>query len=147
MQLLIEYASKLLPAADVEILDLHHRAKVDAPSGTAYMLADAAAKGVNSRSQETSSGTQADSRNAPRLVTSRDEAKSPRRKGDIGMQALRGGGVPGEHTVYYLLDSERIEITHRAGDRAIFADGAVLAASWLLGKSPGYYSMRDVLSA
>ncbi|MCB0346306.1 MAG: 4-hydroxy-tetrahydrodipicolinate reductase [Bdellovibrionales bacterium] len=134
MQLLVEQAVKLLPEADVEVLDIHHRAKVDAPSGTAFMLAQSALKGRGGESKSA-------------LITSRDDVKAARKPGEITLQSLRGGGVPGEHTVYLFSDSERIEITHRAGDRGIFADGAVKAASWLIGKSPGFYSMRDVLGA
>lgn len=133
LQYLVEEAAKMLPNADIEILDLHHRAKVDAPSGTAFMLADAVAAG---RGLE---------RKQLKRVTARDAIKSARSEGEVGMQALRGGSAAGEHTVYLLCDAERLELTHRAAERSIFADGAVRAARWLVQQPAGFYSMRDVL--
>ena len=117
---------------DIEILEMHHRHKRDAPSGTSLMLGAAAAKG-----REVSL--------AEKSVTTRDGDTGPRRDGDIGFAALRGGDVVGEHTVIFAGPGERIELTHVASDRGIFANGAVKAALWGKGKAPGRYSMADVL--
>jgi 4-hydroxy-tetrahydrodipicolinate reductase len=117
---------------DIEIVEMHHRQKVDAPSGTALMLGNAAARGRR-KNLETSS------------VRARDGHTGPRRKGDIGFATLRGGNVVGDHTVVFAGDGERIELTHRALDRSIFARGAVKAALWGRGKGPGLFSMSDVL--
>jgi 4-hydroxy-tetrahydrodipicolinate reductase len=117
---------------DIEILEMHHRHKRDAPSGTSLMLGAAAAKG-----REVSL--------AEKSVTTRDGDTGPRRDGDIGFAALRGGDVVGEHTVIFAGPGERIELTHIASDRGIFANGAVKAALWGKGKGPGLYSMADVL--
>lgn len=117
---------------DVEIVEMHHRHKVDAPSGTALMLGEAAAEGREIPLSEHS-------------ARGRDGQTGPRRTGDIGFAALRGGSVVGDHTVVFAGEGERIELTHRAEDRAIFARGAVTAALWGRGKPPGIYSMIDVL--
>lgn len=117
---------------DVEIIEMHHRMKVDAPSGTALMLGEAVAAGR---------GT--DLANAS--VRGRDGHTGPRRRGDIGFHALRGGSVVGDHTIVFAGDGERIELTHRASDRGIFARGAVKAALWGRGKGPGLFTMTDVL--
>ena len=117
---------------DIEIVEMHHRQKVDAPSGTALMLGRAAAEG---RGIELTTAS----------VRTRDGHTGPRRRGDIGFATLRGGTVIGDHTVVFAGDGERIEITHRAGDRSIFARGAVKAAVWGQGRSPGLYDMSDVL--
>ena len=117
---------------DIEIVEMHHRQKVDAPSGTALMLGHAAAEG---RGIELTSAS----------VRTRDGHTGPRRRGDIGFATLRGGSVIGDHTVVFAGDGERIEITHRAGDRSIFARGAVKAAVWGRGKGPGLFNMSDVL--
>lgn len=117
---------------DIEIVEMHHRQKVDAPSGTALMLGEAAALGrkvdLNDVAQRT-----------------RDGHTGARRQGDIGFATVRGGAVIGEHTVMFVSESERIEITHRATDRSLFAKGAVKAALWAQGKPPGRYDMMDVL--
>ena len=113
-------------------MELHHRGKRDAPSGTALRLADAVARG---RGHDAAAG---------RVRASR-EGDAPRAAGEIGVFGVRGGTVPGEHTVYFFLDDERVELTHRVTDRAIFARGAVAAARWLRGRAPGRYTMRDVL--
>ncbi len=117
---------------DVEILEMHHNKKIDAPSGTALMLgrAAAAARGIDL------------DRHA---VRGRDGMTGPRRAGDIGFVALRGGTVVGEHSVIFAGPAERIELTHRAEDRMIFARGALRAALWARGRTPGLYSMADVL--
>jgi 4-hydroxy-tetrahydrodipicolinate reductase len=117
---------------DIEILEMHHRMKVDAPSGTALLLGEAAAEGRKIALGE-------------RAVRSRDGHTGARRAGDIGFATLRGGSVVGEHTVVFAGLGERIELAHRAEDRSIFARGAVRAALWARGKKPGYYSMADVL--
>ncbi len=117
---------------DIEIVEMHHRRKVDAPSGTALMLGEAAAKGRGVRL-------------ADHAVRVRDGRAGARRDGDIGFAALRGGDVVGDHTVIFAGEGERIELTHRAADRGIFARGAVKAALWGRGKGPGLYSMIDVL--
>jgi 4-hydroxy-tetrahydrodipicolinate reductase len=117
---------------DIEIVEMHHRHKVDAPSGTALMLGAAAAegRGVDLKTHG---------------VRTRDGHTGPRRQGDIGFATLRGGSVVGDHTVVFAGEGERIEITHRAADRSIFARGAVKAAIWGQGKGPGLFNMSDVL--
>ena len=117
---------------DIEIVEMHHRHKVDAPSGTALMLGQAAAEGR----------TIALDQHAVRV---RDGHTGPRKSGDIGFATLRGGSVVGDHSVIFAGEGERIELTHRAQDRSIFARGAVKAALWGRGKPPGLYSMIDVL--
>ena len=117
---------------DIEIVEMHHKHKVDAPSGTALMLGAAAAEG---RGIEL----------AKHSARGRDGMTGERRRGDIGFASLRGGNVVGEHTAIFAAAGERIELTHRATDRGIFARGAVKAALWGRGKAPGLYSMADVL--
>lgn len=117
---------------DIEIVEMHHRAKVDAPSGTALMLGRAAAEGRNIVLGEHS-------------VRARDGHTGARRSGDIGFATLRGGTVVGDHTAVFAGPHERIELSHRAEDRAIFARGAVKAALWAKDRKPGLYSMADVL--
>jgi 4-hydroxy-tetrahydrodipicolinate reductase len=118
---------------DIEILEMHHNKKIDAPSGTALMLGRAAAEG---RGVDL----------AKRSVRGRDGLTGARRPGDIGFAALRGGTVVGEHTAIFAGPAERVELTHRAEDRMIFARGALHAALWARNKKPGLYSMTDVLS-
>jgi len=117
---------------DIEILEMHHNKKVDAPSGTALMLGQAAAKGR---------GVDLDTHSA----RGRDGLTGARKKGDIGFAALRGGTVIGEHAVIFAGDAERIELTHRADNRTIFANGAVRAALWAATQPAGLYDMADVL--
>jgi len=117
---------------DIEIVEMHHNKKIDAPSGTALLLGRAAADG---RGIDL----------ANRAVRGRDGVTGARRSGDIGFASLRGGTVVGEHTVMFAGPAERIELTHRAEDRMIFARGALHAASWARGKKPGLYTMADVL--
>lgn len=117
---------------DIEILEMHHRMKVDAPSGTALLLGEAAAEGRKVSLKE-------------RSVRSRDGHTGARHPGDIGFATLRGGTVVGEHTVMFAGPGERLELSHRAEDRSIFARGAVRAALWGFDKKPGYYTMADVL--
>ncbi len=117
---------------DIEIVEMHHNQKVDAPSGTALMLGRGAARGR---------GVDHDAR----AVLSREGHMGGREKGSIGYAALRGGSVIGEHTIMFAGPGERVEITHKAASREIFANGAVTAAKWCDGRAPGLYSMRDVL--
>ena len=117
---------------DVEILEMHHNKKIDAPSGTALMLGRAAAAG---RGVDLSQ----------RAVRGRDGMTGARRPGDIGFASLRGGTVVGEHAVIFAGPAERVELVHRAEDRMIFARGALYAALWARGQKPGLYSMADVL--
>ncbi len=124
-------ATRALPDADVEITEIHHRAKKDAPSGTALMLGEIAAK--------------ARGKDFEKVRNTRRSGESPRTPDEMGIFGLRGGTVPGEHTVYFFLDGERIEITHRVQDRKIFALGALAAARALAIQEPGLYSMMDVL--
>jgi hypothetical protein len=124
-------AARAMGDADVEIVEVHHRKKKDAPSGTALMLARAVQEG----------------RGAPsRLVKARD-GDTPRQQGDIGVVAVRGGDVVGEHTVTFFVDGERVELVHRVSDRGIFARGALLAARFLVGRPAGRVTMQDVLRA
>jgi len=117
---------------DIEILEMHHRHKVDAPSGTALALGRAAAEG---RGVDLAAHSQ----------RVRDGITGPRKRGDIGFATLRGGDNPGEHRVIFAAEGEQLEIAHRAGSRRIFARGAVKAALWLAGKPAGLYGMKDVL--
>jgi 4-hydroxy-tetrahydrodipicolinate reductase len=125
-------AEALGPEFDVEILEMHHRHKVDAPSGTALLLGEAAAAG---RSIDL----------ARRSVRSRDGHTGPRRAGDIGFATLRGGSVVGDHSVIFAGPDERLELCHTAQSRDIFARGALTAAQWAVDKKPGLYGMTDVL--
>lgn len=130
---LVRQAAKALDADfDIEVLEMHHKHKVDAPSGTALLLGEAAAEG-----RGIDLGTHS--------VRSRDGIMDPRRPGDIGFATLRGGSVIGEHSVILAGEGERLELTHRAEDRQLFARGAVKAALWGFDRKPGFYSMADVL--
>ena len=126
-----QVAARLNGEFDIEIFEAHHRHKVDAPSGTALALATAAIKGRGIKTGDA-------------LIESR-HAGGTRTPGSIGMSVFRGGDVVGEHTVTFAGPGERIELTHKASDRAIFAKGALKAALWLQDKKPGIYSMRDIL--
>lgn len=134
LAVLVEDAARALEAADwdIEVLEMHHRHKVDAPSGTALLLAEAAARGRAIALEEKS-------------VRVRDGHTGKREEGTIGFATLRGGSVVGEHSVLFAGEGETIELTHRAGDRAIFARGAIKAALWASRQQPGLYSMLDVL--
>jgi len=129
---MVEAAAKRLADWDIEILDLHHRDKRDAPSGTALALGEAAARGR---------GTTL----AAVRTTVRDGVGPARVAGAIGFAALRGGSAAGDHMVVFAGDGERIELIHRAESRDIFASGAVRAAAWLAGRPPGRYTMADVI--
>lgn len=127
-----QVARSLDPSFDIEIIEMHHRAKIDAPSGTAFMLGQSAADG-----RGVSLGDHS--------ARGRDGITGERRAGDIGFASLRGGTAAGDHTVIFAGPHERIELTHRAEDRLIFAHGALKAAMWAHGQKPGFYSMADVL--
>ena len=129
---LVRQVAAALPDYDVEVLEMHHNRKVDAPSGTALMLGKAAAEGR---------GIEFDTN----AVLSREGHTGARVAGNIGFAALRGGNVIGEHTVFFVGETERIEIVHRATDRGMFAAGAVRAALWAKDQPPGFYDMADVL--
>ncbi len=131
-QFVRQAARALDPSFDIEILEMHHRHKVDAPSGTALLFGNAAAEG---RGIDL----------AAHSVRERDGEVGPRRTGDIGFAALRGGTTVGDHTVIFAGEGETVELTHRAFDRAIFARGAVKAAQWGKGRPAGRYTMADVL--
>ena len=132
-----EAASKLGEDWDIEIVETHHRMKVDAPSGTALLLGEAAAGGRGVDLAEAAVRGRADS--------SSGGITGPRPIGAIGFASLRGGTVAGDHTVHFLADNERLSFTHMAENRAIFARGAVRAAGWLIGRAPGRYTMPEVL--
>ncbi len=133
LMVLVRQAAKALdPDFDIEVLEMHHRAKVDAPSGTALMLGHAAADGRETALEGHS-------------VRVRDGHTGPRKRGDIGFATLRGGSVVGEHSVIFAGTGETLELTHKASDRALFARGAVKAALWARDRKPGLYSMADVL--
>jgi len=127
-----EAARALGPSYEVEIAEMHHRAKKDAPSGTALRLAEVAADALGLDPGQAA-------------VYERHGDIGARKPGTIGVQTLRGGDVVGEHTVYFLADGERLELSHRATSRDNFARGAVRAARWLYGRKPGLYDMQDVL--
>ena len=131
---LVEQATaRLGPDWDIEILEMHHRHKLDAPSGTALMLAQSAAKGRGSTVQDLSRFDR---------IGEHPHAREP---GTIGYASLRGGSVAGEHLVILATDGERVELGHRADSRKIFARGALAAARFLVGKPAGLYSMRNVI--
>ncbi len=125
-------AAALDDGYDIEIVEMHHRLKKDAPSGTALGLAEAAAKGRAAALDKVA-------------VYGRHGMVGERPRGEIGIHAVRGGDVVGDHTVIFAADGERVEITHKASNREAFAKGALTAARWLRGRAPGLYTMRDVL--
>lgn len=131
---LVRQAAAALPAAhyDIEILEAHHRRKIDAPSGTALMLGEAAAEGRGV--------------DLPTVqVRLRDGVTGPRADGQIGFCVMRGGGLVGEHAVSFAAEDEILTLSHSARDRGLFARGAVEAALWAVGRPPGLYSMQSVL--
>ena len=130
---LVKTAAKVLgPEYDVEVVEMHHRHKKDAPSGTALMLAKAAAAGRGVDFEKAA-------------IYGRKGIIGERPEGEIAVHALRGGSVVGDHTVMFAGDVERVEITHKAQSREAFAAGALKAALWAAGRNPGIYTMRDVL--
>ncbi|MEP1206940.1 MAG: 4-hydroxy-tetrahydrodipicolinate reductase [Rhizobiaceae bacterium] len=134
LAVLVRQAAKALAATDfdIEVVEMHHKHKIDAPSGTALLLGEAAATGRNVNLHE-------------HAVKVRDGITGPREAGSIGFATLRGGSVIGEHSVMFAGEGETIEITHRATDRLLFARGAVKAALWAHDKKAGRYDMLDVL--
>ncbi len=131
---LVEQAARALPPSDwdIEVLEMHHKHKVDAPSGTALLLGQAAAQGRGIDLADHS-------------VRVRDGHTGPRPAGAIGFATLRGGSVVGEHSVIFAGEGEQVTLSHSAGDRSIFARGAIKAALWARDRKPGHYSMLDVL--
>ena len=134
LSVLVEKAAKALDSGawDIEVLEMHHKHKVDAPSGTALLLGEAAAQGREINLNEKSTRV-------------RDGYTGPREEGAIGFATLRGGSVVGEHSVLFATEGETIELAHRAIDRTIFARGALKAALWTRDQANGLYSMKDVL--
>ena len=136
VNLLVRMTQKIAAALDadwdVEVVEAHHRMKVDAPSGTALMLGRAAAEGRGVTLEEA-------------MVSGRDGITGARERGTIGFSAIRGGDIVGEHDVIFAADGERVILRHVATDRAIFARGAIRAALWGQGQKPGHYDMMDVL--
>ena len=127
-----QVASHLGESYDAEIFETHHRGKADSPSGTAIALAEAVAAGLGSELKDVAR-------------YERHGRIGARKKGEIGVQTLRGGDVVGDHTVMFLGDGERVEFTHKATSRENFSSGALRAAKWIPGRPPGVYAMRDVL--
>jgi 4-hydroxy-tetrahydrodipicolinate reductase len=132
LAVIAERASRMLGEDyEIEIVETHHKRKIDAPSGTALTLAK----------------TLQESRHHPtHLVHGREGNVGPRAPREVGMHAVRGGDVVGDHTVHFLGEADRIEITHRASSRDLFARGALRAAKWVVTKSPGFYGMRDMMA-
>ena len=131
---LVEQTARILgpEAYDIEILEAHHRNKIDAPSGAALMLGEMAARGRGVDLSDVAS-------------RGRDGITGARRTGDIGFASVRGGGIVGEHSVTFAADDEILTLSHSARDRGLFARGAVAAAVWVAGRPPGHYDMQDVL--
>ncbi len=131
---LLDMATRVMGnTADIEIIEAHHRHKVDAPSGTALSMGEAVAHALGKNLSDIS-------------VRGRDGITGERPHGVIGFSAIRGGDIVGDHTVLFAQDGERVEITHKASSRMTFANGAVRAAAWLSGKAPALYDMQDVLN-
>lgn len=126
-----EVSEKLGAGYDIEVVEAHHRNKVDAPSGTALFLARAAAEGRSEKLED--------------VAVYGREGRQPRKPGEIGIHALRGGAVVGEHRLVFYSEGEEVEVIHRALSRRTFAEGALRAARFVAGAEPGLYSMRDVL--
>ncbi|MDF2799259.1 MAG: 4-hydroxy-tetrahydrodipicolinate reductase, partial [Devosia sp.] len=129
---LVEQAAAALADYDIEIVEMHHSRKVDAPSGSALILGEAAARGRAVSLEEKS-------------VRVRDGHTGPREAGTIGFATLRGGTVVGDHSVIFAGPGERLELGHRAEDRSIFANGALRSALWARDQAPGLYTIADVL--
>ena len=131
---LVNQAARALPAADydIEVFEAHHRRKVDAPSGTALMLGQAAAAGRDQPLEAV-------------RARPREGITDERKPGEIGFSVMRGGGIVGEHSVVFAAEDEILTLSHSARDRGLFARGAVEAAVWACGKAPGLYDMQDVL--
>jgi 4-hydroxy-tetrahydrodipicolinate reductase len=130
---LVRQAAKALPGFDIEIVEMHHRRKLDAPSGTALLLGEAAAAGRDKALSDI------------RVPAREGHNTGARVEGSIGFAALRGGTVVGDHSVIFAGEGERMVLTHHAEDRAVFAQGALAAAIWGQGKGPGIFNMQNVL--
>ena len=128
-----QVAARLKADWDIEVSESHHRRKVDAPSGTALMIGEAAARGRDEPLNDL-------------RVPPHDGQTGPRKEGSIGFSVIRGGGIIGDHEAAFISDEEILSISHRALNRAIFAKGALAAAKWAAGQKPGLYAMRDVLA-
>jgi 4-hydroxy-tetrahydrodipicolinate reductase len=129
---LVKEVATLIPDYDIELLELHHNKKKDAPSGTAAQLSDVVAAAIGKNINEVA-------------VYGRKTIMGDRKKDEIGIMSIRGGDIVGEHTVYFAGIGERLELTHRAQSRNTLGAGAIRAAKWLVGKAPGLYDMQDVL--
>ena len=130
---ILETSAKVIgPDSSIEIIEAHHRYKVDSPSGTALKMGEVVANALGRDLSECA-------------IYGREGIEEPRNQNTIGFSSIRGGDVVGEHTVAFFMDGERVEITHKASSRMIYANGAVRAAKWLSGKPSGLYSMQDVL--
>ena len=130
---ILETSAKVIgPDSSIEIIEAHHRYKVDSPSGTALKMGEVVANALGRDLSECA-------------IYGREGIEEPRNQNTIGFSSIRGGDVVGEHTVVFFMDGERVEITHKASSRMIYANGAVRAAKWLSGKPSGLYSMQDVL--
>ncbi|MDB5470779.1 MAG: 4-hydroxy-tetrahydrodipicolinate reductase [Caulobacter sp.] len=130
---LVAQAARALPEDfDIEVFEAHHKRKVDAPSGTALMLGEAAANGRGGQLNDL-------------RATIRDGITGPRKAGEIGFSVVRGGGIIGEHSVIFASEEEVLTLSHSAQDRGLFARGALAAATWVARRPPGHYDMQDVL--
>ena len=129
-KILKQYTALLEENYDIEIVETHHRNKVDAPSGTAYLLAQSIQSGAKTKKE---------------LVLNRSDVLSPRKNNQIGMSAIRGGNIIGEHTVSFYGDSDVIEFSHRAQSKKLFTEGAIKAAAYIIKQSPGLYTMNDLI--
>lgn len=129
---LVRQATKaLFPDSDIEIVEAHHNRKLDAPSGTALMIADVISEETN---------------NQLRYVYDRHSESHAREKNELGISSIRGGNIIGEHEVMFISDEEIVKISHSARSRDVFAKGALTAAAFLVDKAPGYYSMQDIVA-
>ena len=130
---ILETSAKVIgPDSSIEIIEAHHRYKVDSPSGTALKMGEVVANALGRDLSKCA-------------IYGREGIEEPRDLNTIGVSSIRGGDVVGEHTVAFFMDGERVEITHKASSRSIYANGAVRAANWIAGKPSGLYSMQDVL--
>ena len=132
LELITKAAATLYPDYDIEILEAHHNRKLDAPSGTAVMLADAVKETVPDEME---------------LIYDRHSVNEARKPNQIGMSSIRGGNIVGEHSIYFISDEETVTISHSAKTRDVFAKGALKAASFMKGKEKGYFNMSDVIAA
>ena len=130
MTRILQEVAKALPNTDIEIIEAHHNRKIDSPSGTALLLADSINKALD---------------NSLHYEFDRHNKHEKRSKNEIGFSSIRGGNIVGEHTVEFIGENETFEITHKAYSRSIFADGAIKAAQFLIGKPNGFYTMEDLL--